>query len=93
MTFLVESDIGLYEVILFGGLPGLDIIITSATFHNFGTYCNLKAALMTCVSEPIAFLGNWRSISPLNQTLELFFAFILFLISRGISFAVLRFIF
>jgi hypothetical protein len=33
-----SKDIGRYEVVSCGGLPGFEIIITYATFHILGTY-------------------------------------------------------
>jgi len=34
LDIIGSKDIGLYDVVLWGGLPGFGIMMTSATFHS-----------------------------------------------------------
>ena len=45
-------------------LPGLRIVITSATFHCVGTFCKRNIALNKHVILPMGFLGNSLNICP-----------------------------
>ncbi len=48
---LCNIEIGLHEVSSFGGLPGLAIIITSATFQRAGTCLSRNAEFIILVNN------------------------------------------
>ena len=63
-----SRDIGLYDVVWWGGLPGFGIMTTSATFHSCGTYFKRNDALIRLVSFTRDFLGSSFSICPVMRS-------------------------
>jgi hypothetical protein len=81
-----NKDIGLYDVAACCDLPGLEIMMTSATFHNSGTYFRRKDALIRLVSFTRDFIGSSFKIFPVIRSKpSAFFGLIFVLISRLIS--------
>lgn len=63
-----EISDGLYNVACYDGFPGFNIVMTSAIFHNLGTYFNLNAAFIMIVSFTIAFLVSFFKMLPVIKS-------------------------
>ena len=68
LDIIGSNEIGRYDVVSWGGFPGLGNMITSATFHNCGTYCNLNEALIRLVISINASFGSSHKICPVMRS-------------------------
>jgi hypothetical protein len=85
-----RSDIGRYDAVSFGFFPGFNIIFTSATFHDWGTYFSRNEAFIMFVNFTNAIFGNRFKTWPVIKSypgafLGLMFFFISFLTSVTVT--------